>query len=137
MCCKGKKKKCFGEWSRLVVRLNGIVDLLSVDALARTLYLPGNRPVIELLGPSGWCRATRITRTGYEEVYQLPDWPLFLTRDHEINDVRAQFIYNAKAIRHETVYEIALEGESTAIIGPYRVNVTKETEPCEETSKRV
>lgn len=115
MCCKGAKK-CFGEQSLMVVRVDGTIMLLAIGEIART-------PHCEFVTKTGqWSPLSNAEFIGLGKVVKLPEWPLYLTPDHKFADGTKAADHGKLQKDKQLVYALTCDA-GDILAGPFFVKV--------------
>lgn len=115
MCCKGTK--CFGDQSLLVVRVNGIIRLLSLSDII------GKADTVEFMTKTGWTELINVGFVGLDKVVQLHQWPLYLTPDHEFDDGTKAGDKGKLQKDKQLIYTLTFK-EDSVMVGPFFVKGT-------------
>lgn len=116
MCCKGKK--CFGEQTLMVARVNGTIRLLSLSGI-----IGRKGDTVEFMTKTGhWTKLINAEFVGLDKVVQLPQWPLYLTPDHEFDDGTKAGDHGKPQKDKQLIYTLTLD-EENVMAGPFFVKV--------------
>ena len=119
MCCKGKK--CFGEQSLMVVRIHTItLSTLTEIVRAHEQGVPQ-----EFMNREGhWTKLLGVSFVGVDRVVCMPDWPLYLTPDHELLDGTKAGDRGKKQRDKQLVYALTFN-EDAIMVGPFLTKVLR------------
>ena len=127
MCCKGRK--CFGEHSLLLVRYQGAVKLMTITQILGLNVLER----IEVPNDVGiWKRIQKLEWTGDETVYELSEWPLYVSAHHDVRTICDRERVMGKTDTKQNVYELTVEDTDTILVGTYYAEVTRGEKGCEK-----
>lgn len=135
MRCDCKGKKCFGELTVLMVRIDNKFAL-SMICDFKEFFASGS--VVELLDGKGrWRKITKLVRGSKQPVLRLPsrlpDWPLFLTAGHQIDELgikTASEIHGVEPAGKQWTCAFTVEGADFIMAGPHKTKVSREGKQC-------